>query len=352
MTKNRCSLLKLNGILLTLAVIVSPVAQSAVFEYFQPLPQDPLVPDNNPLNSDKIELGKKLFFDKNLSGKGEISCNSCHDVYEGGDSGSAKAVGNSGNETKRSPPTLLNIGLQTVYYWDGRETSLESLVLEHLRDPDIMGAKNLKKYLRKLAKDTTYLAKFTQAFNDQHSVNPKNVSRALASFMRSLLTPNSRFDRYMKGDKKALTKTEKAGMEVFKEVGCLACHFGVNFAGPAPGPALGLGEGFYELFPNYRGTLYERSYDLLKDPGRVLHTNDVSDINMWRVPTLRNIALTAPYFHNGSAGTLEEAVNVMAKTQLDKVLSDDQVDQLIAFLKSLTGELPAILKNDKRTAKR
>ena len=352
MTKNRYSFSRMYVFILPLMLATTPVLQAAVFEYYQPLPEKPLVPDNNPLNSAKIELGAKLYFNKNLSGNRELSCNSCHDVYEGGDSGSAKAIGNSGNETKRSPPTLLNIGLQTVYYWDGRSTSLESLVLEHLRDPDIMGADNLKKYLRKLAKEADYLSGFAQAFNDQHSINPKNVAKALASFMRSLLTPNSRFDQYMNGDMKALNQTEKAGMEVFKEVGCLACHFGVNFAGPAPGPAIGLGEGFYELFPNYRGTLYERSYNLLADPGRVLHTKDITDINMWRVPTLRNIALTAPYFHNGSANTLEEAINVMAKTQLDKVLSDDQLDQLIAFLKTLTGELPAVLKKDKKTAQR
>jgi cytochrome c peroxidase len=131
-------------------------------------------------------------------------------------------------------------------------------------------------------------------------------------------------------------------MQAFNDVGCLACHFGTNFAGPAPGPALGLGDGFYELFPNHLGTKYEMRYRLADDRGRFEYTGEPNEKYMWRVPPLRNIAQTAPYFHNGSVNTLPEAVRVMAKTQLKKELSEETVRDIVAFLNSLTGSTPPL----------
>lgn len=320
-------------------------AQGAAFDYFQPLPSQPLVPEDNPLTPQKIALGKRLFFDTRLSANDQLSCNSCHDLAAGGDNGQRSAIGVSGKATRRNPPTLLNIGLQTVLYWDGRAKTLEQQALDHLHDPNIMGNKDAAQLISKLSGDKNYVKGFMNAFDSAHAVTLKNVAKALASFQRSLMTPDSPFDNYIRGNKHAIDAKAQRGMELFNENGCLACHFGVNFAGPAPGPAMGMGDGFYELFPTILGTPYDRSHHLTEDLGRYEYSNDPGEKYMWRVPPLRNIALTAPYFHNGSAATLDEAVKIMAKTQFGNPLSDEQVDAIVAFLKTLTGKTPASLKD-------
>lgn len=315
---------------------------AAAFDYFQPLPEQPLIPDDNPLTKDKVVLGKKLFFDKRLSKNSQLSCNNCHS-FDAGDK-PAVATGVSGKPGKRNPPTLLNIGLQTVLYWDGRSTSLEKQAVDHLLDPDIMGNASGKSLTDRLSKDPSYVQAFMQAFDSAHALKMENVAKALASFERSLMTPNSAFDRFIRGDETAINDNAKKGMQLFNDTGCLACHFGVNFAGPAPGPAMGMGDGFYELFPNNRGSAYDKSHKLTEDLGRYEFSGDPGEKYMWRVPPLRNIALSAPYFHNGSAKTLKEAVKIMAKTQTNKELSDDELNAVIEFLTSLTGDTPAILK--------
>lgn len=330
------------GVLIVL-LFLSMQIQAAYFDYLQPLPESPLVPENNPMTDAKIALGKKLFFDKQLSSNNKISCNDCHNLNTGGDNNKASGVGVSGKTTRRNPPTVLNIGLQTVLYWDGRVKTLEEQGIDHLKDPDIMGNTDTKALIEKISKDREYVKSFMQAFNSAHAVKIKNIAKALASFQRALMAPNSPFDRFIKGDKNAISKKAQRGIQIFNDTGCLACHFGVNFAGPAPGPAMGLGDGFYELFPNNLGSKYDKSHKLVDDLGRFEFSGDPSEKYMWRVPPLRNIAVTAPYFHNGSAKTLEEAITIMAKTQTDKVLSKDEVDAVAEFLKSLTGEKPAVL---------
>jgi len=319
-------------------------ARAAAFDYFQALPEQALIPDDNPLTPEKIALGKKLFFDKNLSGNQKRSCNDCHAVKSRANTPAA-AVGASGKTVKRNPPTLLNIGLQTVLYWDGRSPRLEDQAIDHLMDPHIMGNTTGKALIERLSGDKLYVQQFMRAFDSAHPIKMTNIAKALASFQRALMTPNSPFDRYIKGNEKAIDKKAKQGMQLFNDTGCLACHFGVNFAGPAPGPALGMGDGFYELFPNYRGSSYEKSHKLTDDLGRYEFTKDSTDKHLWRVPPLRNIALTAPYFHNGSAKTLHEAVAIMTKTQTTKVLKKDEIDAIVEFLKTLTGETPAVLKD-------
>jgi cytochrome c peroxidase len=331
-----------SAVLLTISITYSSSVSSAAFDYFQALPDQPLIPDDNPLTADKIKLGKKLFFDKRLSGNNLFSCNDCHS-FLGGEK-PAVAIGASGKTGKRNPPTLLNIGLQTVLYWDGRSTSLEAQALDHLLDRDVMGNDTAKSLTDRLSKDEYYVQAFMQAFDSAHPMKIENVAKALASFQRALMTPNSPFDRYIKGEEFAISVKAKKGMQLFNDAGCLACHFGVNFAGPAPGPALGMGDGFYELFPNNLGSAYDTSHKLTEDLGRYEFSKDPGEKYMWRVPPLRNIALTAPYFHNGSAKTLHEAVEIMAKTQTDRVLKKDEVDAIVEFLKSLTGETPAILQ--------
>ena len=331
--------------LATALLLLPLVCHSAAFDYLQPLPDKPLVPENNPLSEDKIALGKKLFYDKRLSASNTLSCNDCHNLSIGGDNNMASGIGDSGLPTLRNPPTLLNIGLQTVLYWDGRSKTLEEQTVDHLKDPHIMGNTNTKALIERLSKDSGYVKSFMNTFKSAHGVQMKNIAKALSSFQRSLMTPDSPFDQYIKGDKKAISKKAQRGIQLFNDTGCLACHFGVNFAGPAPGPAMGMGDGFYELFPNNLGSKYDKSHKLVDDLGRYHFSKDPGEKYMWRVPPLRNIALTAPYFHNGSAKTLEEAVVIMAKTQTDKVLTKDEIAAVVEFLKSLTGKTPAVLND-------
>ncbi|MEE9343946.1 MAG: cytochrome-c peroxidase, partial [Gammaproteobacteria bacterium] len=161
-------------------------------------------------------------------------------------------------------------------------------------------------------------------------------AKAVGAYERTLITPNSPYDTFAKGDKTALTSQQQRGIKLFAEIGCTSCHSGAAFNGPA----LPEGTGFYMKFPTFSDNDYVKKYDLMADAGRAEVTKKEEDKQLWKVPTLRNIALTAPYFHNGSVATLDEAVRVMAKTQLNKDLNDDQVSDLSAFLMGLTGEFP------------
>jgi cytochrome c peroxidase len=232
-----------------------------------------------------------------------------------------------------------------VLYWDGRASSLESQTLDHLRDPLISSSPNLGRLVQDLGRSPDYQKAFSAAFPEDSgtfsAISGENIARALASFERTLLATDSAFDRYLAGEKSALSASAKRGMKAFNEAGCLACHFGANFAGPAPGPGLKMGDGFYELFPTKRGSGYETQYGLTQDLGRFAYTGDPGEIYMWRVPPLRNIALTAPYFHNGSVATLEEAIRVMARVQFNIAVSEETVKDISAFLRSLTGKIVA-----------
>ncbi len=330
----------LNSAIFFSLLLFAPNASWA-FDYLQPTPESSLVPANNPLTKAKITLGKQLFFDTQLLGlDSSISCNSCHNLSQGGSDNKAVSVGQHGKKTQRSAPSLWNIGLQTVMYWDGRSISLELQTLDHLRDPIVSSWTNIGAIVTRLNQSAKYQQAFKNAFNEENPVSGINIARAISSFERSLITGKSPFDQYITGNKSALNASAKRGLKAFNNAGCLACHFGVNFAGPAPGPALKMGDGFYELFPNNLGTDYEKEYRLAEDLGRYEFTGLPDERYMWRVPPLRNIELTAPYFHNGSVSSLEDAVRVMAKTQLGKTLSRDAVNDITEFLKSLTADIP------------
>jgi len=322
---------------------------SWAFDYLQPLPESAPVPAENPLTKTKISLGKQLFFDPILLGPDNLlSCNSCHQLAQGGSDNKALSIGQNGKMTRRSTPSLWNIGLQTVLYWDGRSTSLENQLLDHLRDPVISSWRSIGAIVDQLNKSARYRREFKKAFKDiddhEDPVSGINIAKAIASFERSLMIGKSPFDRYITGNKSAMTASAKRGLKLFNNAGCLACHFGATFSGPAPGPALKMGDGFYELFPNNLGTAFEQKYNLSDDLGRYEYTGLPNDRYLWRVPTLRNIELTAPYFHNGSVLSLKEAIRVMAKTQLDKKLPESAVKDIEEFLKSLTASLPPIQK--------
>ena len=318
--------------------------QSFAFEYLQPLPDTPVIPDSNPQSSKKVLLGKQLYFDTRLSNDGSVSCNSCHNLAASADA-EGSTVNMKSRGIKRDVPSLWNIGHMSAYFWEARSPSLESQAAEHLLDPRIMNMSNEHKLVQRINSIPGYRTAFNKAFPDSkknQKVSMENITKAIANFERTLNTPNSKFDQYVKGDKSKLNKSAKRGLTIFKNKGCLACHFGVNFAGPAPGPGLGMGDGFWEMFPTYRGTYYEEKYNLVKDLGRYYVTLDPEHKVMWRVPSLRNVMDTAPYFHNGAVNDINEAVRIMSKVQFNYDISEPEVKDVVEFLKTLTGEYPEI----------
>jgi cytochrome c peroxidase len=331
---------RLLALLLSLCVLLLALTAQA-FEPFQPLPDQPPIPFDNLQSETKIALGKILFFDRRLSVTGSLSCNSCHDLSRGGSDYRPLSTGATGLTGQRSAPTLWNVAYQTVLFWDGRAESLEQAVASHLLDKTVMAMPSRQSVTEQIENVAAYADLFAQSFAGE-GVSYQNISRALASFIRSLRTPDSAFDHYLKGDQQAISSTAQRGFKTFVDSGCAACHFWVNLSGPVPGLAFKMGEGFYELFPNYPGTADEARYRLSDDPGRIKFTAEPTDRRMWRVPVLRNIAVTAPYFHNGSVATLDEAIRVMAHTQLNRSLTEEQVSDVEEFLQTLTGEFPPL----------
>ncbi len=321
---------------LSLFCSVSPAMVSAAWEA---LPEQPPIPADNPQNEAKIELGKALYFDPRFSEHGTLSCNSCHNVMAGGDDNRPNSIGMHDARGGRSAPTVWNAAFYSTQFWDGRAATLEDQAKGPVVNPIEMGMESLDDAMGRLMKIDGYIPMFQAAFpGAENPVSADNAAKAVAAFERTLITPNSPYDRYVNGDEVALTAQQVQGMETFAELGCTACHSGPNFSGPA----LPIGTGFFQKFPTYAGSNYETKYSLTDDTGRHDATGVEADKHMWRVPTLRNIAMTAPYFHNGAVPTLDEAVRVMAKTQLDKDLSDEQAANLVAFLNGLTGEFPQI----------
>ena len=315
----------------------------ACFGYIAPaaaleaLPAQPPVPADNPMTPAKIELGKQLFMDPRLSVDGTVSCNTCHNVMSSGTDSRSVSVGVSGQKGGRSAPTVWNAAYLTAQFWDGRAATLEDQAKGPILNPIEMGMPNAEAVVTRLKAIPGYQKQFAAVFGGADPLTYDNIAKAIATYERTLITPDSAFDLHMRGDKKALTAAAQRGMKLVETVGCTTCHNGPVFAGPS---TLAMGQGFYQKFPTFAGSKYDAAYGLLLDEGRAATTKKIEDKNMWRVPTWRNVALTAPYFHNGSVKTLDEAVRVMAKTQLNKELKDDQVKDIVAFLGSLTGKFP------------
>jgi cytochrome c peroxidase len=313
----------------------APSAPSAPSAPWPPLPAEAPVPDDNPMTSLKIELGKKLYFDPRVSVDGTVSCNSCHNVMEGGDDDRATSGGVHGQRGGRSAPTVFNSAFLSVQFWDGRAATLEEQAKGPVINSVEMGMQDHDACVKRLAAIPAYVEEFETVFG-KGGLTIDNFAKAVAAYERTLITPDSPYDRYARGNENALTEQQKRGLQAVLETGCTACHSGVNFAGPP----LPVGQGFYQKVPLIPGSVYDAKYDLLADTGREQATRDPADRGMFRVATWRNIALTAPYFHNGKVETLDEAVRVMAKIQLGKDLSDAQVADIVAFLGSLTGKFP------------
>lgn len=313
------------------------LALPAMAADWQALPDKVAMPADNVANEARIELGKILYFDPRLSEHGTLSCNSCHNLMAAGDDNRPNSIGMHDARGGRSAPTVWNAAFYSVQFWDGRAATLEDQAKGPVVNPVEMGMGTLDVAIGRLKKIPGYQPLFAAAFPDEDApLTADNVAKAIAAFERTLITPNSPYDRYVKGDKAALDEQQVRGMDSFASLGCTSCHSGANFSGPT----LPVGTGFFMKFPTFPGSDYDARYQLTQDQGRAAVTGQESDRHLFRVPTLRNIALTAPYFHTGSVPTLDLAVRVMARTQLDKELSDDQVADLVAFLNALSGEFP------------
>jgi len=300
------------------------------------LPEQAPAPADNPGTPAKVELGKMLYMDPRFSSTGTVSCNTCHNVMLGGDDNRPASMGVHGQMGGRSAPTVWNSAFSSVQFWDGRAASLEDQAKGPVANPVEMGMKDVEVAMNRVRQIPGYKAYFDKAFGPD-AMTVDNAAKAVAAYERTLVTPNSAYDRYVKGDKKAMTEQQVRGMNTFAATGCTACHSGAAFNGPTM-PA---GSGFFMKFPTFSDNDYVGKYDLMKDLGRFDVTKKDADKHLFKVPTLRNVALTAPYFHNGAVRTLDEAVRVMASTQLNKKLNDQDTADIVAFLGALTGEFPA-----------
>lgn len=305
--------------LLAIAAIVTSINVSAASnEPIQPIKAV------KPENPDLVELGKMLFFDPRLSKSGFISCNSCHNLSMGGTDNIPTSIGHAWQKGPINSPTVLNATMHLAQFWDGRAKDLKEQAGGPIANPGEMASSH-DSVVEILASIPQYRAHFEKAFGSD-KVDIDRITDAIAAFEDTLVTPGSRFDKWLQGDKKALTKQEVEGYSLFKSSGCASCHNGP-----------GVGGTLYQKFGIYGP--YETES---KIEGRKAVTGKESDLNFFKVPTLRNIELTYPYFHDGSVWTLEEAVTIMGKLQLDLDLDKKEVASIVAFLKTLTGEQPDI----------
>lgn len=284
---------------------------------------------SNP-DSDKVRLGKRLFRDARLSADGAVACSTCHDVANGGDDGRIFSIGVYGRTGTVNTPTVLNSGLNFAQFWDGRATTLEEQIRDTLRDPNEMGLEPAAA-AAKLSADAALVDAFERVYPD--GMTSDNVVDAIAAYVAALVTPGAPFDRYLAGDESALDADAKRGYALFVQLGCVSCHQGRNIGG-----------NLFQRFGVMRNYVEDRGDVTRADYGRYNVTGRESDRYVFKVPSLRNVALTAPYFHDSSAPTLSDAVKVMLEYQLGRPARPEQVDGLVAFLASLTGQVPAALR--------
>jgi cytochrome c peroxidase len=287
-------------------------------------PLKPL-PDVVILDAPKVELGRRLFNEPLLSVNHSLSCASCHHLDMGGADDKPLSIGFNGHPVEVNTPSVFNASLNFKQFWNGRADSLEAQIEEVVQSPVEMG-NTWRAVINTLFNDNDYQAAFHNVYPD--GVTASNVQNALASYERTLLTPNSRFDQYLKGNTEILTQDEKYGYQRFKQYGCIACHQGVNIGG-----------NMFQKFGVMSDYFKARGNPTPADLGRYRVTGNEEDRNVFRVPSLRNVALTAPYFHDGSAKTLDEAVDVMFTYQLGRTPSALDKTLIVQFLKTLTGEL-------------
>ncbi len=322
--------LALSSLLLLAVSVQADDLMDSARELFAPIPTEPPALEGNPATPEKVQLGKMLYFEPRLSESHTITCNSCHIVGLGGVDMLETSIGHRWQRGGRNAPTVLNSVFNTAQFWDGRAADLEEQAGGPLVNPVEMASP--KEHVAEQLKGIPgYDAAFAKAFPElADPISFENAEKAIAVFEATLITPNAPFDRYLEGDETALDDEQKAGLQLFIDNGCAGCHDGINVGGNQ-----------YQPF----GVVELPGADLLPagDKGRFEVTKSVDDEYVFKVPTLRNIALTPPYFHTGLAWDLRQAVAVMGSAQLGITLTDDEIDKITAFLHALTGDQPQIV---------
>ena len=298
-------------------------------DVFDPVPATVPALEDNIVTPEKIDLGKALFFDPRMSASGVFSCNSCHNLATGGDDNMPVSIGHGWQTGPRNSPTVLNAVFNTAQFWDGRAPDLA----EQAKGPVQAGvemANTPENVIATLTSMPQYVDWFDDAFpNDDDPVTFDNFAKAIEAYEATLVTP-APFDAWLNGDDNALTDQQVRGLEVFMEAGCANCHNGVNLGG----------NGYYPF-----GVIEKPGADILPpgDKGRYQVTETAVDEYVFRASPLRNIALTAPYFHSGNVWDLQTAVDIMAESQLGAELTPDETVAITAFLESLTGQMPEVV---------
>jgi cytochrome c peroxidase len=299
------------------------VVDAARLKMFAPLPAA-AESVRNPVTEAKVDLGRMLYYEPRLSRNQDVSCNSCHDLAKYGVDGVPVSDGHKHQKGTRNAPTVYNAAGHFVQFWDGRAADVEEQAKGPVLNPVEMAMSSDRAVVAVLKSIPEYVDAFRKAFPaEKDPVTFGNAATAIGAFERRLMTP-SRWDRFLKGDQAALSEVEKAGLKKFMDTGCQGCHAGA-YVGGAVYQKLGAAE----------------PYPDSSDNGRQAVTKQESDRMVFKVPSLRNISKTAPYFHNGKVATLEQAVKGMAEYQLGQQLASEDVGSIVAFLKTLTGEIPA-----------
>ncbi len=300
-------------------------------DIFQPLPAKAENPDN-PITGAKVRLGKLLYYDTRLSKTGNNSCNSCHNLSTFGVDNLPTSKGDAGKFGDRNSPTVLNAAIHTAQFWDGRAKDVEQQAGMPVLNPVEMAIPSKEFLVTKLRGIKQYQDLFKEAYpTDKEAITYDNLQKSIGAFERTLLTP-SKFDKYLGGDNKALTSDEKAGLKTFMDVGCTTCHAGA-----------GVGGAMFQKFGVYADY---RTFTKSKvnDEGKKKESKQEADKDFFKVPSLRNCEKTQPYFHDGSISSLAESIKIMGKAQLNKDLTGAQVSAIVAFLGTLTADVPEDVK--------
>jgi len=277
------------------------------------------------VHPERVELGKKLFFEPRLSRSGFISCNSCHNLSTGGADNLVTSVGHNWQRGSINSPTVLNSSMSVAQFWDGRAANLREQAGGPIANPGEMASSH-ELAVEVIASIPGYVEEFTEVFGSP-GIDIDRITTVIAAFEETLVTPGSRFDRWLLGDDAALTTQELYGYQLFKSSGCAACHYGPA-AGGTSFQKMGVVEEYQTANPSV---------------GRAAVTGEEIDRFKFKVPTLRNVELTYPYFHDGAAATLDEAVVIMGRLQLGRDYGEQEVADIVAFLKTLTGRQPEIV---------
>jgi cytochrome c peroxidase len=294
---------------------------------FKPLPTA-MTSDDNPITPEKVALGRLLFFETRVSIDGTVSCSRCHEPSLYATDALPKPIGAEHRVNPRNSPTVLNAALQISAHWRGDRKNVEDQATKALTGLVSFGNPNFAVAMARLKAIPGYVPLFAKAFPGQADpITPDNWGKAIGAYERTLVTP-APFDAYLKGDDGALSQDAEAGLREFMQLGCTACHNGA-----------GVGGGMYQKFGVVE-QYWKATGSKEIDKGRFDVTKNPADTYVFKVPSLRNVAMTPPYFHDGSVATLSEAVRIMARVQLGKTLNDEQVTHIVAFLDSLTGKLP------------